>query len=177
MCYNHFGDGMNNIKLETLSLCRYDENKYGSVIESFKNESKSKFIHNIDERLDGSKNCNTFTFQSAYIILKEDNPVGYIYLSSVFKDEVYLELSILKEYRGMGIGKIVTNEVCDFLFNNYNIRVVKLDIDPSNKNSILTAKACDFEFDEDDYESKNFSGHMVFFKESSCYESKLRRKL
>lgn len=168
---------MENIVLETISLCRYSDSKHKDLKEEFKGDSKSKFIHDIEYRLYNSRNYNVFTFQSAYVILKEKKPVGYLYVSNKFNDEVFIEISLLKKYRGMKIGGKAINEVCDYLFQNHNIRIVKLDIDPSNKSSLLTAKACGFSFDEEDYENKNFMGHMVFYKESDCYISKLRRKL
>ena len=163
------------IKLETLNLCRYDENKHSSLKRSFENESKSNFIHNVSDRLSNFSNCKDFSFQSAYVVLENNVPIGYVFISNMFNDEVFLELSVLKEFRGMGKAKKIINEVCDYLFVNHNIRVVKLDIDPSNKNSILAAQACDFLFDEEEYESRGFTGKMVFYKESLCYESKRRR--
>ena len=36
-------------------------------------------------------------------------------------------------------------------------------------------KIFDFLFDEEEYESRGFTGKMVFYKESLCYESKRRR--
>lgn len=162
---------MNVVKLDTLSLCRY-EPRYTDFKNSFKNDSKSRFINSVTERLESSMYGEGFTFQSAYVVLDENIPVGYVYLSSVHDDEVFLEVSVLKEYRGKKLGKRITNEICDYLFTNHNIKSVKLDIDPSNKASLMNAESCGLEFDEDDFESRNFIGEMVFYKESDCYVSK-----
>ncbi len=165
---------MNAIKLDTISLCRY-EPRYADLKNSFKNESKSRFINSITERLESSMYNDNFTFQSAYVVLDKDIPVGYAYLSSVHNDEVFLEVSVLKEYRGRKLGKRITNEICDYLFTNHNIKCVKLDIDPSNKVSLISAESCGFVCDEEEYEARNFCGKVVFTKESDCYINKRRK--
>ena len=91
----------------------------------------------------------------------------------MLKDEVFLEYSILKTFRNMGYGSDIVNEVTNYLFEKHNIRSVRLDIDPSNKNSILLATSCGFE--EEEYEKKNFAGKMQFVKESNCYVQKRRK--
>ena len=106
-------------------------------------------------------------------MLSKNEPIGYVYISNNVKDEVFLELSILKYKRNMGYGSMIINELSDYLFNNYNIRCVKLDIDPSNINSIKIVEACGFLFDED--ERRNYTGRMVFYKESDCYINKRRK--
>ena len=165
---------MEKIKLETLWLDRYGD-KYKDLKESFDNESKSRFIQNVVGRLERSKDGNDI-FANAFVVLDNDEPVGYIYITSNVKDEVFLEVSVLKDKRNMGYGTRITNEVTDYLFSNYNIRCVKLDIDPSNKNSIMTAEKCFFEFDEEDYEAKNYMGHMLFYKESDCYVNRRNKR-
>lgn len=164
------------IKLETLILTRYDE-KYSKIKEEFENGiSSSKYIHQIKERLENSKDNNKTIFNSAFIILDEDIPVGYLFISSNINDEVFLECSILKEFRGMGYGSRITNEISDYLFQEHNIRSIKLDIDPSNKKSIMAANSCGFFLDEEDYELRNYTGKMKFIKESNCYINKRRNR-
>lgn len=75
----------------------------------------------------------------------------------------------------MRYGSKIINELSDYLFDNYNIRCVKLDIDPSNINSIKTAESFGFLLDEDEYERRNYTGRMVFYKESDCYINKRRK--
>ena len=165
---------MEKIKLETLCLDRYSE-KYKNLKDEFNGNSVSRFVDSINDRLISSALNDEFSFQSAYIVLSKNEPIGYVYISNNVKDEVFLELSILKDKRNMGYGSKIINELSDYLFNNYNIRCVKLDIDPSNINSIKTADSCGFLFDEDEYERRDYTGRMVFYKESDCYINKRRK--
>jgi len=164
-----------NIELDTLKLVRYNEQEHLNIKKEFETNSSSNFIHQIVERLENSKDCNSL-FNSAFIVLDEHIPVGYLFISSNINDEVFLECSILKEFRGMGYGSAVTNEISDYLFEEQNIRSIKLDIDPSNKKSILAANSCGFFLDEEDYELRNYTGKMRFVKESSCYINKRKNR-
>lgn len=164
------------VELETLRLVRYSDNLYVYLKDELENgESSSKYIHQIGERLENSKDNNESMYQSAFVVLDEDEPIGYLYISSMVNDEVFLEYAILKEFRRMGYASDIVNEVSDYLFENFNIRSIRLDIDPSNKNSILVANSCGFMLDEDEFESRNFIGKMQFVKESDCYISKRRK--
>lgn len=162
-----------NIKLETLDLTRYDDEKHRFLKEDLENgESASRFIHQMAQRLDNSIYAGENIFQSAFVVLDREIPIGYVYISSNKKDEVFLECSLLKSFRGMGYGKRLLS---NYLFENHNIRCIKGDVDPSNKNSQMMLESCGYEFDEEDYEERNFMGNMVFFKESECYVSKRKR--
>lgn len=166
---------MIKIDLETLSLCRYDEFLFSKVKEEFINGiSASNFIHSIKERLEISNSNPLFTFQSAYIVVRENSPIGYVYVSGINNDEVYLEYSVLNKFRSQGNGTLIINEVCNYLYENYNIKSVKLDISPNNKMSIQLAEKCGFIFDEEDYENRNYCGNMTFIKDSCCYIPKKR---
>ena len=159
------------VKLETLTLDRYNNN-YKYIKDSFDNISKSKYIHDVTRRLISSSDLDENLLLGAYIVLDNNKEVGYTYISSNKNDEVYLETSILEDKRNNGYGKKIVSEVSDYLFENKNIRIVKVAIDPSNINSIKMVESCDFIFDEDDYESNNYIGKMTFFKESTCYINK-----
>lgn len=165
-----------NIKLETLNLVRYSDDEHNYLKEKFEHgDSSSEFIHQIGERLENSKNNSKSLFHSAFVIKDDKTPVGYLFISSIINDEVFLEYAILKEFRGMGYASDIVNEVSDFLFENYNIKSIKLDIAPNNKNSIYVANACGFILDDEEFESRNFMGKMKFIKESTCYMSKRKR--
>jgi RimJ/RimL family protein N-acetyltransferase len=165
-----------NILLDTLNLVRYNEENHRLLLENFeKGESASDFIHQIGQRLESSKTNLKTVFQSAFVVEDNNTPVGYLYISSMQKDEVFIEYAVLKEYRGNGYGKKIVEEVSDYLFSFHNIENVKLDISPNNKNSIFVAESCGFEMDEEEFESRNFSGKMVFFKQSDCYIPKRRK--
>lgn len=165
---------MIKIDLKTISLCRYDES-FSKVKEDFTNgDSSSNFIHSIKERLESSTQNPEFTFQSAYLVLKQNIPIGYVFISGITNDEVYLECSVLSKFRKQGLGYVITNEVCDYLYENHNIKTIKLDISPSNRKSIMLAEKCGFIFDEEDYENRNYTGNMTFIKDSYCYVPKRR---
>ena len=87
---------------------------------------------------------------------------------------MFLEYAVLKAYRGLGYGSTMIRETTDYLFENHNIRSIRLDIDPSNKNSINTAEACGYTLDEDEFASRNYLGRMQFVKDSTYYISKRR---
>ena len=164
-----------NIELESLKLTRYKEEKHKNLKEEFeKGESHSSFIHQIGTRLENSKNNNRNIYQSAFVVEVEDIPIGYLFISSRVRDEVFLEYAVLKAYRGLGYGSTIIRETTDYLFENHNIRSIRLDIDPSNKNSINTAEACGYTLDEDEFASRNYMGRMEFVKDSTYYISKRR---
>lgn len=166
-----------NIELQTLSLTRYDERKHGTIKEELeKGKSSSDYIHQIGERLEQSSGNDKSIFQSAFVVQDEDTPVGYLYISSLINDEVFLEYAVLKDFRGQGYASDMVSETTEYLFKKHNIRSIRLDIDPSNKNSMLVANSCGFLLDEEDYESRNFTGKMQFIKESDCYESKRKKQ-
>ena len=164
-----------NIQLQTLNLTRYDE-KYEKLKTELENgASSSRFINQIAQRLDSSIYSKENIFQSAFVVLDGDVPLGYLYISSNLNDEVFLEYSILKDFRGKGYGKKLLNEISDYLFVNHNIRSIRADVDPSNKNSMMLLESCGYIFDEEEYENRNFIGKMQFYEESDCYVSKRRK--
>lgn len=165
-----------NIVLETLQLVRYSEEKYKNLKDEFENGiSSSNYIHQIAERLEYSRNDNKNIFNTAFVVLDEEIPIGYLFISSMIRDEVFLEYAVLKEFRGIGYGSSIVNDVTNYLFQNFNIRSIRLDIDPSNKNSLLVANSCGFILDEENFENRNFIGKMQFTKENYNYISKRRK--
>lgn len=166
-----------NIELETLILTRYNKEKHSFLKRELEHgNSSSEYIHQISERLELSKDNDKTIYQSAFVVEDENIPVGYLFISSMFRDEVFLEYSVLKDFRKMGYGSSIVNEISDYLFKNHNIKSIRLDIDPSNKKNILLAESCGFTLDEEEYESRNYTGKMQFIKESELYVSKRRKR-
>ena len=164
-----------NIELDSLVLTRYSEEKHKRLKENFESgESHSDFIYQIGSRLENSKNNNRSIYQSAFVVEDLGVPVGYLFISNRIRDEVFLEYAVLKEYRGMGYGSDIVRQTTDYLFQNHNIKYIRLDIDPSNKNSINTAEACGYTLDEDEFASRNYTGRMQFVQDSTYYVSKRR---
>lgn len=164
-----------NVELDSLILTRYSEEKHKKLKEDFESgESHSEFIYQIGSRLENSKNNNRSIYQSAFVVEDLGVPVGYLFISNRIRDEVFLEYAVLKQYRGMGYGSDIVRQTTDYLFQNHNIKDIRLDIDPSNKNSINTAEACGYTLDEDEFASRNYTGRMQFVQDSTYYVSKRR---
>lgn len=164
-----------NIELESLLLTRYSEDKHKGLKEELETgKSHSEFIHQVGERLENSKDNNRSIYQSAFVVEDLGMPIGYLYISSMVKDEVFLEYAVLKEHRDKGYGSDIIRETTDYLFQNHNIKAIRLDIDPSNKNSINAATACGYTVDEEEFASRNYIGRMQFVKDNEYYVSKRR---
>ncbi len=164
-----------NIELESLLLTRYSEDKHKGLKEELETgKSHSEFIHQVGERLENSKDNNRSIYQSAFVVEDLGMPIGYLYISSMVKDEVFLEYAVLKEHRNKGYGSDIIRETTDYLFQNHNIKAIRLDIDPSNKNSINAATACGYTVDEEEFALRNYIGRMQFVKDNEYYVSKRR---
>ncbi len=164
------------IQLETITLTRYDDQKHKELMEELDSkDSKSRFIHNIKDRLMSSSNNQEFSFASAYVIEENNIPVGYTYLSPMKNDVVFIEISLLKQERGKGLGSRTLTEFSDYLFLHHNIKEVRADVDPSNEKSMNMLLNCGFSPDEEEFAERGYTGKMEFVKDSYCYESKRRK--
>lgn len=166
-----------NVELDSFYLVRFNDDYIGLKEEFENGRSHSSYIHNIGQRLEKSRNNKVNLFDSAFVVLDFSEAVGYLYVSNVKNDEVFLEYSILEQFRGMGYASSLINEFSDYLFEKHNIRSIRLDIDPSNKNSMNVACACGYVEDEEEYASRNFVGRIQFVKDSYCYNPRIRKYL
>lgn len=160
------------MKIEDIELVKFDENdiKHIKLLKEFTTgDSNSKFIHDIKERLIMN---NDNLFGNGYIVKIEDEIVGYFYISPVVRDKVELEYSILKSYRGRGLGRKILNKVSKYLLDNYNIKDAYLTIDPSNQNSTFIAEESGFYMDEEEYAQNGYTGLITFTKENLNYVRK-----
>lgn len=166
-----------NLILENITLLVYNNNneKHNQVLDKFNNESKSQYIHDINERIKDSKNRKSFPFDIGFLVIINNDIVGYMFISKKINDEVYLESSLLKEYRGKKYGRIILNDVSNYLMNEYNIRSIVLDIDPSNTPSIRTAISCGYEIDEEEYLKRNMSGKILYRLDNYNYINKRKK--
>lgn len=166
-----------NLMLENITLSVYNSNneKHNQVLDKFNNESKSQYIHDINERIKDSKNRKSFPFDIGFLVIINNDIVGYMFISKKINDEVYLESSLLKEYRGKKYGRIILNDVSNYLMNEYNIRSIVLDIDPSNMPSIRTAISCGYEIDEEEYLKRNMSGKILYRLDNYNYINKRKK--
>lgn len=163
-----------NIQLENIMLSIYDESniKQDEVLNKFEGESKSNYIHDIKERIKNSVNKKSFPFDIGYFISVNNEIVGYIFISKNISDEVFLEYSVLKEKRGKGYAKIILSEVSNYLMNEYNIKCLVLDIDPSNIASIKTALNAGYELDEEEYMKRGMTGKILYRLDNYNYINK-----
>ena len=118
------------------------------LAEQFNKESKFDFISMIDSRLKLNNKSKKFPFGMAFVVSSSNTLLGYMFISSVRQDEVYLESSLLQDKRRRGIGKALLKAMTDYLFDNYNIKEIALDIYVSNEAGINTAISCDYYQDE-----------------------------
>ena len=125
------------------------------IYEEFENgESNSKFISKIGDRLLVSRQTNFLEFSNAYLILYDDNIVGYLYLTAKSKvgEYIYLEMSILKEYRKKHLGRNLLEEITNYIYyENDNLKEIRFSIDRSNVPSMKIAQTCGFYSDDEDY--------------------------
>lgn len=166
------------IDLFTFSLECFDESKKEHIhlIQEFSGDSSSTFIHSIEERLLQNNHVKSFPFNTGFVISSyAGSALGYLFISSISHDEVFLEYSILKENRGKGIGKLCLQEVTDYLFEHYNLRGIKLDIDPSNAPSTKIAMECGYYPDEEEFLNRNMVGRILYRKDNFSYINRNRK--
>ncbi len=165
------------IELNNVKLVSYDDsnNKHKSLLMNFSNESKSNYIQDIEIRLTSSNNKKSGVFDRGFIASSNDECFGYVFISKLIKDEMFLEISILKEYRGKGLGKILLEEVSEYIISNYNVKSIILDIDPSNIASVMTALSCGYMEDEDEYLKRNMNGKILYRMDNYNYINKRKK--
>ena len=152
------------IELNNIKIFSYDNNneQHRNLLMEFEGESKSKYIQDIGIRLTSSINKKIDIFDKGFIASINDKCFGYIFISKIIKDDVFLEYSIINSYKGKGLGKILLEEVSEYLMDNYNIKSITLDIEPSNVASISTALNCGYMVDEDEYIKRNMNGKILY---------------
>ena len=165
------------VELNSVDLYSYDANNdnHKILLGKFIGESKSKYIQDIDIRLISSNDKKSDIFDKGFIASNNNECFGYVFISKIIKDEIFLEISILKEYRGKGFGKILLEEVSEYIMSNYNIRAITLDIDPSNVSSVMTALSCGYLEDEDEYLKRNMNGKILYRMDNYNYINKRKK--
>ncbi len=146
---------MENIKLDTLSLCKFDkDNKYHMIfLKKLLNDETIK------ERFQGllpklMKNMDDCVIGKGFFIADNDKLIGYVDIGNYNANEraVYIRQAIDKDERGQSYGKKALIETCDFIFRTYSeVENIKARIAPDNEVSIRMAIACGFSNIRDDY--------------------------
>lgn len=167
--YNIFGG---NMKLETLNLVCYNDS-YFDILNKLKEDDVNHYVKQIDERLILGNHENEIKLGSGYFVELDSKIIGYIYFSPISNYRMYLEYSILKSERGKGYGTLLLSEATNYIFNNYNIRNINLNINKSNLASMNTALSCGYTYDECDL--INNSDNIDFSQSNPFFVCKSRR--
>lgn len=165
-----------NIELNNITLCVYDNSEvHNKILLEFDSDSKSKYIYEIKERIKDTINKKNIPFDCGFLVEINNEIIGYIFVSKKINDEIFLEYSILKKYRGKKYSTIILNEISNYLMNKHNIRSIVLDIDPSNLSSIRSALSAGYQIDEEEYINRNMEGKILYRLDNYNYINKKRK--
>jgi RimJ/RimL family protein N-acetyltransferase len=167
------GDNMRLQINNALALITFDKNKHIEIHnELISGESKSDYIKDVSKRLLLGNGISKFSFNHSYLVEISNQIVGYVFLSGMIKNQIYLEYSVLKEYRKKGLGKYILETVTNYVFENFNnIKQINLDIDPSNEASMKTALSSGYDID-DDYDKNTINSSKTFICDNRYYIDK-----
>lgn len=160
-----------NIYLDTFDKTK---DEHLRVYKEFNTTSKSDMINEIEQRLVLSRNVESLEYANSYLIVYKNNIVGYLYLTAKSKKDsyIYLEMSILKEFRGQHLGRMLLENITDYIYeNNTDLREIRFSIDRSNTASMIASEAAGFYPDEDDYSIEKID----FIKNNPYYIDKRRK--
>lgn len=165
-----------NIKLENITLCIYDNSEtHNEILLEYEGESKSKYIHEIKERIKNTINQRNIPFECGFLVKIDNEIIGYLFISKKIKDEVFLESSILKKHRGKKYSTLILNEVSNYLMDEHNIKSIMLDIDPSNLSSIRSALSAGYQIDEEEFINRKMDGKILYRLDNYNYINKKRK--
>ena len=136
------------MKIDNFELIFYNEQHKDIKDEFIFGESSSKFINNIENRL--SIKPNEDFFNHGYLVKYKDNVVAYLYVSGITNDNIYLEYSVLNKYRNQKIASNLINSITNYIFNNFNINEIKLNISKDNRSSQKVAENCGYYLDDEE---------------------------
>ena len=130
------------MKIGEFELIFYNE-EYKEIKDEFVDgKSSSRFINNIDNRLNIKKNDDFFNH--GYLIKLNNDIVGYLYVSGITNNNIYLEYSIRLDYRNQKIARNLLENVTNYICENYNINEIKLNIYKDNRASQKVAEECGY---------------------------------
>jgi RimJ/RimL family protein N-acetyltransferase len=148
---------MEKIALENLDLVVFDKNNL-EHIRFLKSLTKDKTIlarfqgiaKNLLHRYD-----NSFFGNSFFVSCRNtEKLIGFVNVGNYNIEEqcVYLRYAIDINVRGQGYGKLLLNEVTNFIFSNYdNVKTTRLKIASDNKESIGTANSSGYKWYKYDF--------------------------
>lgn len=141
-------------------------------IDEINGNSKSDFIHEIEERLTLQKpTSDEIELTKGYLVEYNGEIVGYVYFTNKANGKMYFEYLVLKQFRGQGIGSNILDNVTDYVLElNTDVLELRLSIDKSNLASMKAAESNCFILDEDTYDQDK----LEFIKTNPYYVSRRR---
>ena len=99
--------------LGEVKLSFYDNNNkfHTDMLADLEGGSKSVDIHDVRDRLLNGKYKKDIPFDVGFVVSLYDEVIGYVFISKRVRDEIFLEYSLMKRFRGMGYGKKLLGEV------------------------------------------------------------------
>ena len=136
---------MEDIELQTLKLVKFDK-KNSFHISFFK---KLNGDPSIKKRFQGlfAPLVSKERFGRAFLVSDNNDLVGYIEIGEVNLEDysVYLRAAVDESKRGHDYGKKILSETSEYLFDNTDIRSIKLKIADDNIPSMKVAFSCGYE--------------------------------
>ena len=148
------------IKLDSLIISSYDRTNKNHLNfklglyndEMFINYFGQFFLKKIDEIFD---NSNELEVNKAYLIEDNENVVGMIRIfKKSFNGVIELQYLVSKNYRNSGYGTKILKEVSNYLISTNDVTCIKLDIDKTNKGSIVCATKVGYNKEDNYYSVK-----------------------
>lgn len=132
------------IKLETLKLekINYDDKEHLYFLKDMCSSKDIKYLWDLSNKdLLNNKNVDN------YIVVDNDNKIGYINISDIvdgrFGKTVSIYYAVLESYRGNNYGKKIVSEVNDWLINVRKVDCIIAQVDRENIHSNLVLNKTD----------------------------------
>jgi len=138
-------------------------------------KNQDHFVKEMHERLHHPMKKNDyFQLECAYLVSNETDLIGYLYVSGLERNIIYLEYLIVEEYRRKGYASRLIDRVSHYLFTNFPVEKITLDIDMSNYPSMKTAEKAGFYYDEEEYSQGN--NRLSFERINPFYKERKRER-
>ena len=162
---------MTSIVIDNIILTNFDENVEDHIklyTELVSGSSKSDMIHQINERLINSREFKDLEFDNAYIMYLNSTVIGYLYLSGKRANKIYVEMSLLKEFRGKHIGSYLLDAITNYICrSNEDLKEIRVSIDKSNVASMKMVENAGYFYDDDvDFQNDKID----FIRENQYYK-------
>lgn len=136
-----------------MGLCFYKIQEYDlEFLNSVRNQYAEEFLH--DSRTFSIEETNKWFNETSplYYIIQDDvsnNKIGYFRLSNYSKENknIYIGADIAPEYRGKGYAKPAYLQFMDFIFTEYELNKITLEVLHTNSIAINLYKSLGFVYE------------------------------